>query len=121
MALDPNFAGFCMAPRSAGGKEASQIIKNSKKPVLLMFHSPECGHCQEAKPVLQSVSCPYRDDVEVVSVNVDDAAELADEHKIESIPHIVSFKGGQKVEEQVGFDEKGGKERFQKMFEKLLD
>jgi len=116
MPLNPDFQGFCMPISEVSGNEALERIKKSPKAVV-KFYSPDCGHCVEAGPKVQAASCPYNTDIDFMAVNVDDNPEIADKFKIESIPHVVSFKRGRKVEESVGANEK---EDFVQMFARLM-
>lgn len=52
--------------------------------VLLYFTASWCGPCQELKPILKSIA--EEGLVTVVEIDVDTNGDLADTHKVESIP-----------------------------------
>lgn len=116
MPINPDFKGFCMPPRRVNTTRAKEIIK-SGKPVLVKLFSPDCPACVEASPEIQSASCPYRSDVEVLEIDVDQDEALADELKVKSIPFVAGFKGGQLVSKKAGAD---NSEAYEKFIQRLL-
>ena len=70
--------------------------------VLVDFYAPWCGPCKQLSPLLDIVASEM-DSVQIVKVNVDNAAELSTEYGITSIPTILFFKNGQKVDSMKGF------------------
>lgn len=71
-------------------------------PVVVDFWATWCGPCQMLAPVLSSVAEEYKDRVKVCKVNVDDAQDLAIEYGVMSIPTLIMFKNGEKVNSSVG-------------------
>lgn len=116
MATVSDFQGFCMPLKGSTSINARQAIR-SGKPVVVKFHSPSCGSCASAAPEIQKAACPYRDDAEFLEVNVDQDSELADELKIDSLPFVAAFKGGQLVSKKVGAD---GASAYEKFIQRLL-
>ena len=82
----------------------SEVI-NSQIPVLADFNANWCGPCRMLKPTLEEIA-NQRTDVKVVSVNVDDEAELAEQFDVFSIPCVVLIKNGKEVNRTVGFRSK---------------
>ena len=78
----------------------NEVLK-SDKPVIADFNASWCGPCKMLGPVLEEIS-EQRDDVKIVSVNVDDNRELAEKYDIYSIPCIVVIKNGEEVNRHVG-------------------
>ena len=78
----------------------NEVLK-ADKPVLVDFNADWCGPCKMLGPVLEEIS-EQRDDVKIVSVNVDDNRELAEKYDIYSIPCIVVIKNGEEVNRHVG-------------------
>lgn len=56
-----------------------QEVLNAEQPVLLKFWAPWCGPCKVMAPVVDEVAAERGDNLKVVSVNVDDAPEIAAE------------------------------------------
>jgi thioredoxin 1 len=83
-----------------------QEVLNSDKPVLLKFWAPWCGPCKMMAPVVDEVADEKAEDIKVVSVNVDDAPEIASEHGVRGVPTVMLFKSGAKVASLVGAQSK---------------
>lgn len=81
----------------------SEVI-NSEKTVLADFNADWCGPCKMLKPIVEEIS--EREDVKVVSINIDDEDELAEDYEVYSIPCVVVFKNGKEVARSVGFKSK---------------
>ena len=77
-------------------------VLNSTKPVLVDFNAEWCGPCRMLGPVIEKIA-KERDDIKVVSVNVDDQEELSEEYHVFTIPCLVVIKDGKEVKRSVGF------------------
>ncbi|MBR1867480.1 MAG: thioredoxin [Clostridia bacterium] len=86
-------------------------VLNSDKPVLVDFNANWCGPCKMLKPILDEVS-EERTDVKIVSVNIDDEDELAEDYSVYSIPCLVLFKNGAEAKRSVGLIPKTEVENF---------
>lgn len=79
-----------------------QEVLQANVPVLVDFNANWCGPCRMLKPLLEEIA-DARSDCKVVSVNIDDEDELAEEYEVSSIPCVVLFKNGAEVERSIGF------------------
>lgn len=77
-----------------------EVLK-SDLPVLADFNADWCGPCRMLAPILEQIA-EERSDCKVVSINVDDESELAEQFEVSSIPCVVLFKGGKEVARSVG-------------------
>ena len=66
---------------------------------LVDFYAEWCGPCKMLAPVLESLG----DKVNVIKVDIDKFEKLALKYRIMSVPTLMFFKDGEKVEELVGF------------------
>ncbi len=76
-------------------------VLDSKSLVLVDFWAPWCGPCKQIGPVLDEISLD-KTDIKIVKINVDDNPEVASEFGIRSIPTLILFKEGKKVDTKLG-------------------
>ena len=77
-----------------------EVLKSDKK-VLVDFNADWCGPCKMLKPIVDEIA-ESNENVKVVSVNIDDEDELAEEYSIFSIPCLVVIDKGKEVKRNVG-------------------
>lgn len=76
-------------------------VINAKTKVLIDFNADWCGPCRMLRPTLDSLA-EKRDDIKIVSVNVDDNEDLAREYGVMSIPCLVLMQNGKEIKRNVG-------------------
>ncbi len=70
--------------------------------VLVDFWAPWCGPCKMQGPILDKVAEQIGDAAVIAKVNVDENAPLAAEYGVRSIPTLLLFKDGEKVQDFIG-------------------
>lgn len=79
----------------------SEIIGNAGVS-LVDFGATWCGPCQALAPVIEELAGEYAGKVKIGKCDVDEAQELAQRFGVMSVPTIVFFKGGKKVDSLLG-------------------
>ncbi len=69
--------------------------------VLVDFYADWCGPCQMIAPILEEVA-KEQDAVKIVKLNVDNAASIAGEYRVMSIPTMILFENGEVKDQKVG-------------------
>ena len=79
-----------------------QEVLKSDIPVLVDFWATWCGPCMMVGPILSEIAEENEGKLKVGKINVDEQPELARQFGIMSIPTMMVFKGGEKVNQLVG-------------------
>ena len=90
-----------MAVLEVTGASFEKEVLQSDRPVLADFYADWCGPCKMLRPILEEIS-DDRQDVKVVSINIDEEDELAEQFDVSAIPCVVLIKDGMEVDSSVG-------------------
>ncbi len=89
-------------------------VLSSSIPVIVEFGAQWCAPCKRLEPLLEQLGAQWAGRVSIRHINVDEAAELAMQYQVMSVPTTILFKGGQAVERLAGLQTKD------RMIEKFL-
>ncbi len=76
-------------------------VLNQKGLVLVDFWAAWCGPCKMLAPTVSQIAEAHPE-IKVCKVNVEENPALADAYGINTIPTLILFKDGQKVNQSVG-------------------
>nr|YP_009399897.1 thioredoxin [Tolypiocladia glomerulata]ARW69716.1 thioredoxin [Tolypiocladia glomerulata] len=79
----------------------SEVIKCNKI-VLVDFGAPWCGPCRMIAPVINEIAHEYKNVIKVVKINTDLSPSVASEYGIRSIPTLMLFKNGVRIDTVIG-------------------
>ena len=81
----------------------ADVIEASKEtPVIVDFWAPWCGPCKQLTPLLEQTVMAAKGAVRMVKVNIDENQQVAGQLRVQSIPAVFAFSGGQPVDGFMG-------------------
>ena len=99
-------------PGTNGGAQAAELVKETtdatfmadvieasrETPVIVDFWAPWCGPCKQLGPMLEQAVNAAKGAVRMVKVNIDQNQQVAAQLRVQSIPAVFAFAGGQPVD-----------------------
>ena len=93
-------------------KEQFDKAMESGKAILVDFWAPWCSYCRRIGPAYEKIAQQYGDRLVVAKINIDEEPVIAHQEKIEVIPTLVLYEGGQAVASIVAPESKAKIEEF---------
>jgi thioredoxin 1 len=89
----------------------TEVLK-SELPVLVDFSAVWCGPCQRQLPIMEKFASENINRVKVCKIDVDDSPGVSAKFGIRSVPSILLFNNGLKVDSKVGMVSLGALNTF---------
>lgn len=81
----------------------NDFIDKADKPVLVDLWASWCGPCKMLSPLVDQLAAKCEGKLTVAKVNVDDAADVAMQFGVNSIPTLLLFKDGELKDTSIGY------------------
>lgn len=98
--VDDEYPSCGVNVRTAWQHNAEKILSGKK--ILVLFHSPYCGACEETIPHFQHASMYLCSDVQCVKVDVTKLSSIATNYNIERLPTLLLLENGVEVKRVSG-------------------
>jgi thioredoxin 1 len=85
--------------QETNGEKFSEDIKEGD--VIVDFWAEWCGPCRILHPVLEEID-QERNDLKIISLNIDHDQEIAVSFGVQSIPTLILFRGGEEIGRLIG-------------------
>lgn len=86
--------------------EFEKEVEKAPLPVCIDFWADWCEPCRMLSPIMDELATAYCGRMKFVKINIDEAPQIAVEHRVMSIPTVSVFVGGKEVKRLIGLRDK---------------
>lgn len=90
------------ATHNVSDADFDKEVLQSSEPVVVDFFAEWCGPCKAMAPALEQVAAEMKGRVKVVKLDVDQNPEVTQKYRIQAMPTLMIFKGGEVAAQRVG-------------------
>mgnify|MGYP004480201637 FL=1 len=94
-----------MAVISVTADNFEQEVLQTEGIVMVDFWAAWCGPCKMLSPIVDQIAEEHPE-IKVCKVNIDEEPSLAIDYKVMSIPTLLVFKNGEKINMSIGVQSK---------------
>ncbi len=95
-----------------------EAVEKDSSPILVDFWAEWCMPCRILSPIVEELASEYQGKVRFAKMNVDHCREVPFKFNIRSIPTLILFKDGKKVNQLIGTQPK---EKIKMMLNSVLE
>jgi putative thioredoxin len=89
--------------RVSSEADLEKVVKASdQKPQVVYCHAEWCGPCRQLGPLLEKLIEDTQGKIELVKVDVDQAASVADKLQVVAVPTVFCYHKGKQMDQFVG-------------------
>jgi putative thioredoxin len=98
----PKPAGDLIKDGTDAGFMTDVIEASKETPVIVDFWAPWCGPCRQLGPAIERAVLAAKGKVKLVKIDIDQHPQYAGQLRVQSIPAVFAFVGGQPVDGFMG-------------------
>lgn len=77
--------------------EEFEKLISGQVPTLVDFYATWCGPCKAQGPILEDVKKRIGDKANIIKIDIDRNQELSARYRVQSVPTLMIFQGGEPV------------------------